>query len=228
MTGPCNFILEEVAAPTREAIQSQLRPHCLPAGVVLFDVGDTLRHVWFPTSGVVSLHSTTADGDSIGMTAVGSEGLVGISLALGFNRAPCRAVVQVEGSAWRLDARSFSHALRTHADLHAAVMARTRRLMLQLIQSTTCSRFHSAEQRLARCLLETADRADAQTLSLTHDVLALILGMRRPWVTRTIARLRYRGCIELWRGKIVIIDRAALGRIACECYWSVRSGQTRS
>ena len=132
-----------------------------------------------PTSAVVLLHSTTVDGGSLRMTAVGSESLVGLSLVLGFTRAPCRAVVHVDGHALRVDARSFSRALREH-DFNAAVSRCVRELMIQLVQSTSCGRFHSPEQRLSRCLLETAHRTDTRTLALTHKVLAMLVGTRRP------------------------------------------------
>lgn len=220
-----NIILDGVDETTREAIRPHVHAQALSPGDVLFDVGDLLRHVWFPTAGVISLHSTTREGGSVGMAAVGSNGFVGTSLVLGFRRAPCRAVVQVGGSALRMDGLSFGKAFGMHADLYDRVIACIRGLLIQLVHAASCSRFHSAEQRLARCLLETADGANARILTLTHDALALILGMRRPWVTKMLNRLQDSGCIRRRRGEIVIADRAALERKACECYWSVR--QTR-
>jgi CRP-like cAMP-binding protein len=217
-----NVILDALTETTRGVFRSQLREQRLSPGDVLFDVGDPLRDVWFPTAGIVSFHSTTRDGGSIGLAAVGCNGLVGTSLVLGFRRAPCRAVVHVGGHALRVDALTFANAFATHADLHARVLACSRGLLIQLVQSAPCSRFHSAEQRLARWLLETAERADARSLALTHDTLSIILGMRRPWVTKMLNRLQHAGCIRRRRGEIVIADRAALERRVCECYWSVR------
>jgi CRP-like cAMP-binding protein len=217
-----NVILDALTKTTRDLLRSQLREQRLSPGDVLFDVGDPLRDVWFPTAGIVSFQSTTRDGSSIGLAAVGCHGLVGTSLVLGFRRAPCRAVVHVGGDALRVDALTFSNAFAAHADLHAGVLACSRELLTQLVRSAPCSTFHSAEQRLARWLLETADRANARSLALTHDTLSVVLGMRRPWVTKMVNRLQDAGCILRRRGEIVIADRAALERRVCECYWSVR------
>ena len=213
-----NVILDGVHETTRRAMQPYLRVHRLCRGEVLFDFADALCSVWFPTSSVVSLCATRRDGRSVGIAVAGSEGLVGSSLVLGFTASPCRAIVQVAGNALHADAAWFSRAVPAHADLHAAVLACMRPLQMQLIQSTLCNRYHSAEQRLARWLLETADRVGPRAFSLTHDFMALILGLSRPWVTRAIGRLRDLRSVQFRRGELVIVDRAALEGATCECY----------
>ena len=217
-----NSLLDQLEDATIRAIEPHLHPGQLVRGTVLFEVGEPIRHVLFPLSGVVSLSSTTADGGSVEVAAIGAEGLVGGSLAAGCDVTMCRAIVQVEGESVLLDAATFAKVLRGHPDLHAAVFAYLRTLLVQITQSTACNRFHTAEQRLARWLLETADRAGARTFPLTQEFLALMLGMRRPWVTKVIRRLGDRGCIRYRRGEVVVVNRAKLEKSACDCYAIVR------
>jgi CRP-like cAMP-binding protein len=223
-----NSLLDQAKDLTLDAIGSDLHVARMSPGEVLFDVGDVIGHVWFPISGVVSLCAITVDGDSVGLAAIGAEGIVGASIILGFRVALCRAVVQIEGRAVRVDAVPFSRTLAADPNLHASVLAYTRALLLQVVQSTACSRFHTAEQRLSRWLLETADLARARTFSVTHELLAQILGMRRPWVTKVIRRLRDRGFIRFRRGELVVLDRKGLEEVACECYSRVRQQLRRN
>lgn len=216
-----NSLLDHAKDTTLDAMRSHFDVTRMSAGEVLFEVGDVIAHVWFPISGVVSLCATTGDGDSVGLASIGAEGLIGGSIALGFRSALCRAVVQVEGEAVRIEAAPFARALQAHPELQASVLAYMRELLLQTVQSTACSRFHTAEQRVSRWLLETADRTGARTFPVTHEFLALTLGMRRPWVTRVIRRLRDQGCIRFRRGELAIADRKRLERAACECYSSL-------
>jgi len=217
-----NSILDQLEEGTFNAIKPHLRTTSLVRGTVLVDAGEALRYVWFPTSGVVSLTSTTAEGSSVEVAAVGKEGLVGGSFAMGVKTALCRGIVQVDGEALCLDSRTFEFIARAHADLQSLVATYLRMLLQQLIQSTVCNRFHTAEQRLSRWLLETADRAGAHAFPLTQEVLAQMLGMRRPWVTKVIHRLSERGCIRYRRGELEIVNRARLEETACDCYGTVR------
>lgn len=215
-------MLDQLEEATLSELLPRLHSGQLSKGTVLFEAGQELRHVWFPTSGVVSLSSTTVDGGSVEVAAIGSEGLIGGSIGIGIHTAMCRGIIQVDGEAMWLDARTFGHAVRAHPDLHAAVVAFLETLLRQLIRSTACNRFHSGEQRLARWLLETADRVDASTFPLTQEFLAHMLGMRRPWVTKVIRRLRDRGCIRYRRGEVVIVNRRRLEQASCDCYVNVR------
>ena len=183
--------------------------------------------MWFPISGVVSLSSTTSEGGSVEVAAIGSEGLIGGSLGVGVDIALCRGIVQVEGEAIWVDARTFIQAVHAHPDLYAAVVAYLGTLLIQLIQSAACNRFHTGEQRLSRWLLETADRVGASAFPLTQEFLAHMLGMRRPWLTKVIRRLSERGCIRYRRGELVIINRRRLEHASCDCYLSVRQQLAR-
>jgi CRP-like cAMP-binding protein len=218
-----NALLNQLDPATLSELKPRLRTGRLSRGTVLFDAGQVLQSVWFPTSGVVSLSSTTADGSSVEVAAIGSEGLIGGSLALGLNVAMCRGSVQVEGEAMWTDARTFAEAVRAHPDLQAAVTAFIGTLLLQIIRSNACNRFHSGEQRLSRWLLETADRVGAGAFPLTQEFLAHMLGMRRPWVTKVIHRLSERGCIRYRRGELLILDRSRLEQASCDCYSRVRT-----
>jgi CRP-like cAMP-binding protein len=217
-----NSVLDQARETWFDEIRHDLHVVHLSRGEVLLEPGDVIRHVWFPLSAVVSFCSTTIDGGSVGVAAAGSEAFVGASIVIGFRAALCRAVVQVEGDAVRIAAAPFARSLRAHPELHASALACARALLVQVVQSTACNRFHPAEQRLARWLLEIGDRARMRALSLTHESLALMLGMRRPWVTKMIRRLRDRGFIRFRRGELVLVDRAGLEGVACECYSSVR------
>jgi CRP-like cAMP-binding protein len=215
-------VLDRLEDETFNELRPHLRTARLPRGTVLFEAGQVLHRVWFPTSGVISLSSATAGGCSVEVASIGSDGLVGGSLAVGICDALCRAIVQVEGAAIWVDARIFAEAMRVHTDLRAAAVAYLQTLLRQFIQSNACNRFHNGEQRLSRWLLETADRVGASTFPLTQESLAQMLGMRRPWVTRVIRRLSERGCIQYRRGELTITDRRGLEHVSCDCYFNVR------
>lgn len=217
-----NQVVADLDVPTLERIRRNSRTVRLLRGQILFEPGEQLLYVWFPTSGVISLSSITADGAAIEVAAVGSEGLVGGSAAIGGRIAPCRALVSVEGEALRMEVDAFVLALDDLRPFRSKVFACLRGVLVQLLRSTICNRFHTTEQRLSRWLLEMADRADVRRLPLTHESLALMLGIRRPWVTQVIRRLRERGCIRYQRGELVDVNRRCLQGTACECYRLVR------
>jgi CRP-like cAMP-binding protein len=221
-------VLDQLEEATFDELRPHLRTGQLSRGAVLFEAGQVLRRVWFPTSGVVSLSSTTTEGSSVEVAAIGSEGLIGGSTAVGIGLALCRGIVQVEGEAMWVDTRTFLSAARSHPDLQASVVAFLETLLLQLIQSNACNRFHSGEQRLSRWLLETADRVGASAFPLTQEFLAHMLGMRRPWLTKVIRRLSERGCIRYRRGELVIVNRGRLEQASCDCYLTVRQMLARA
>jgi CRP-like cAMP-binding protein len=219
---PGNLVLAQLEEATLTALRPGLRSGHLSRGTVLFEAGQELHYVWFPISGVVSLSSTTTDGGSVEVAAIGAEGLIGGSTGLGLASALCRGIVQVEGEALWIDARTFAQVVRAHPDLHAAVVAFLGTLLHQLIRSTACNRFHTGEQRLSRWLLETADRVGTSAFPITQEFLAHMLGMRRPWVTKVIRRLSERGCIGYRRGELVIVSRSRLEEASCDCYVNIR------
>jgi CRP-like cAMP-binding protein len=178
--------------------------------------------VWFPTSAIVSMCAAISDGGSIEVGTIGPEGAVGAAAALGRRLTLHRNVVLLSGDALRLDVDEFRRWCKASPELNECVLSYLHALLSQATQAVACSRFHTAEQRLARWLLEAADRARVQSFPLTQESLSLLLGMRRPWLTQTAQRLQDRGLIRSQRGDIEIINRPDLERAACECYAVVR------
>ncbi len=199
-----------------------LRQVRLTHGQVLWEAGDVMMDVWFPTSAIVSMCAATSDGGSIEVGAIGPEGAVGAAAALGRRVTPHRNVVLLGGDALRLEVEEFRRWCKALPELNECVLSYVHAMLSQATQAAACSRFHTAEQRLARWLLETADRSHVQSFPLTQESLSLLLGMRRPWLTQTAQRLQDRALIRSQRGDIEIINRPELERTACECYGIVR------
>jgi CRP-like cAMP-binding protein len=200
----------------------RLRAVCEPVQLVLSDVlceqGHATRHVYFPVDGFISL-VTVIDGRAgleVGM--IGREGMLGAQLILGVARAPLRALVQGPGAAWRVGATAFhrelarSTALQRHLNRYLYV------LMAQLAGSATCLRFHLIDQRLARWLLMSHDRAHADSFHVTHEFLAYMLGVRRVGITMAAGTLQRNGLITYRRGELTVLDRHGLEAAACGCY----------
>lgn len=185
---------------------------------VLHEPGDRIRHVYFPTSSYVSL-ITPADGAaSLEVGLVGNEGMHGVSLALGIDIAPLKALIQGGGSALRMSATAFANAQARSPALRRELGHYVYVLMCQLAQSSACTRFHVVEARLARWLLMTHDRAHSDRFHVTHAFLALMLGVRRPGVTAAASALHKQKLIGYRRGDVTVLDRRRLEAVACSCY----------
>jgi CRP-like cAMP-binding protein len=225
MTGchlrPANGLLSRLTPADFARLEPLLRPTHLLQGQMLLQAGDPIHDVWFPTSAVVSCSAMT-DRGSIEVGVAGPEGAVGAAVALGRLVSPHCTRVLLRGDALRLNAQEFRRWFKACPELHECVLSYIHAQLSQATQSVACSRFHDAEQRLARWLLETADRAHVQSFPLTQEFLAVLLGMQRPWLTQTAQRLQDRGLIRCQRGDIEIINRAALEAVVCECYAMVR------
>ena len=217
-----NGLLSRLTASDFARLEPLLRADRLQQGQVLFQAGDHINDVWFPTSAAVSLCSMTSDSGTIEVGVVGHEGAVGAGAALTSQPAPHSAMVLLAGDAFRLDAEEFRRAASDYPEFAECVLVYVHAMLAQATQAVACSRFHDAEQRLARWLLETADRARVQSFALTQEYLALLLGMQRPWLTQTAQRLQDRGLIRLQRGDIEIVNRTDLAHAACECYPIIR------
>lgn len=187
-------------------------------GTILCEPEQTLRHLYFPLTGFISLVTTLRDQQPLEMGLVGNEGMLGATLVLGVNSVPMRAVVQGTGTALRINAADFRRELQECPELLRILNRYLYVLMAQLSQTAACTHFHEIEPRLARWLLMTHDCAHADHFYLTHEYLADMLGVRRSGVTVAAGALQLRGLIHYTRGEISILDRKGLEAASCECY----------
>lgn len=216
-----NRILGALPAAELARLAPHLAPTALPAQEVLFEAGQPITDVWFPLHGVVSLLALLEGGSCVEVANVGSEGIVGVPLApqgsLGV-----RAVVEIAGAALRMPAPALVAEVDRAGRLATLVRRYAQALFSQVAQGAACNRLHSNEERLARWLLMGDDRADGDGFSVTHEVLAQMLGSRRATVTHSAGLLQEAGLVAYRRGRVTILDRTGLEGAACECYATVR------
>lgn len=193
----------------------------LVPGRALFEAGELLRHLYFPASGVVSLVQADARGAMVEISQVGVEGIVGLTTLLGTDTARWRAVVEVEGEAWRVPVASARKALASSPTFQALALRLADARLVQLSQKIVCRLSHSPEQQFCQRLLAYADRVGG-SLAMTHDAMAEALGWRRQGITAIARKLQALRAIAYSRGRLELLDRATLERLACECYWRVR------
>ena len=222
-----NLLLDALPRAESERIYPDLQFVQLPLGSVLYESGDALRHVYFPTNSIVSLLSIMKDGTSAEIAVVGNEGVVGVALFMGGDTTPSRAVVQSAGQAYRLPARRLKEEFRHCGALQILLLRYTQSLITQMAQTAVCNRHHSVDQQLCRWLLLSLDRLDSGTLNMTHELIADMLGVRREGVTEAAGKLQKRGVIRYTRGRITVLDRAKLEQLSCECYRVVKKETDR-
>jgi CRP-like cAMP-binding protein len=198
----------------------------LPLGQVLYESGSTLSHVYFPTTAIVSLLYVMENGASAEIAVVGNEGLVGISLFMGGESTPSRAVVQSAGRGYRLASDTIK-AEFTRAPVLHLLLRYTQALITQMSQTAVCNRHHSLDQQLCRWLLLSLDRLQGNELVMTQELIANMLGVRREGVTESALKLQHAGLIRYARGRINVLDRAGLEGRACECYAVVKKEYDR-
>lgn len=189
----------------------------------LFRGGDRIEHVYFPVSGLYSLLAPAAEGHSVEVGTIGREGMVGIAVHLGADVAYNTAIVQVPGEALKIEANTFRSEVARCETVTSLVSRYIHALYVQTVQWVACNRLHSLEERFARWLLSSADTLGSDTLPLTHDFLAKMLGVRRPSVTLAAGALQRAGLVDSSRGLIRIVNREGLEGISCECYRLVRN-----
>jgi CRP-like cAMP-binding protein len=225
--GTRNHLLSAVAMLAPELV-SQFEPVEFRSGQIIADADEPLAYAFFPETAVISLITVMQDGSVMEAAAIGNEGLVGLSLALGgFGRADRRTIAQVPGRAVRVPATELRSALLRSPELHGRFLAYTEALLSQTMQSGGCTKLHSMTKRCARWLLMTHDRVGADTFWLTQQYLAFMLAVRRATVNAVAGALQRSGLISYRRGRVTILDRAGLEAMSCECYAVIRRAYDR-
>lgn len=217
-----NLLLAALTAAERERLFPQLELVTMPLGKVLYESGRKLAHVYFPTDCIVSLLYVMADGASAEIAVVGNEGMVGVALFMGGETTPSRAVVQSAGLAYRLAGAAMKQEFGRGGELQHLLLRYTQALLTQMAQTAVCNRHHTVDQQLCRWLLLSLDRLPTKELSMTQELIANMLGVRREGVTEAAGNLQRDGLISYSRGRITVLDRAQLERRVCECYGVVK------
>lgn len=213
-----NRLLSTLPVEEVEHLLPSLEPVTFALGKVVCEPGERLNNVYFPTTSVVSFLHTMADGATAETGLVGNDGMVGITLVLGGETTPNRAVVQVAGDAFRMRATSLAREFARGGPLQRSLLRYTQALITQISQTAVCNRLHPMPARLSRWLLLCHDRAQSDELLMTQEFIANMLGGRRESVTVAACHLQDAGLIQYTRGRILIIDRKRLEASACECY----------
>jgi CRP-like cAMP-binding protein len=222
-----NHLLGALSGAELQRLSAALELIPMRLGDALYEPGRQLEHAYFPTTSIVSLHYVTRSGATSEIAGVGPEGIVGISLFMGGNTTTSSAIVRTAGHAYRLDRRVLAAEFLRAGAMQRLLLRYTQALIAQMCQTAACNRHHSIEQQLSRWLLWTVDRLPSQELTMTHDLVASLLGVRRESVTEAAGRLQLSGLIKYRRGHIDVTDRIGLQARACECYLTVKNEMNR-
>jgi CRP-like cAMP-binding protein len=222
-----NHLLGALPASDLQRWLPQLEPVTMPLGLVLYESGRTLSHVYFPTTAIVSLLYVMENGASAEIAVVGHEGVVGISLFMGGESTPSRAVVQSAGQGLRLRAGVIKQEFQQAGPAMHLLLRYTQALITQMAQTAVCNRHHSLDQQLCRWLLLSLDRLPGNELVMTQELIANMLGVRREGVTEAALKLQKIGLIRYSRGRISVLDRPGLEQRTCECYAVVKKEYDR-
>jgi len=222
-----NFLLNSLSAAVRQRLFPHLKLVELPVGAVLYESGASMRHIYFPADSIIALLYVLQNGASAEIALVGNDGAIGISMFMGGESTTTRAVVQSAGSAYRLTGARLKREFERHGELMLMLLRYTQSLITQMAQTAVCNRHHSVDQQLCRWLLLSLDRLSANQLVMTHELIANMLGVRREGITDAAGRLQKQGVIRYSRGRITVLDRAALEELCCECYSVVKKETDR-
>jgi CRP-like cAMP-binding protein len=222
-----NHLLAALPKPEAHRWLPKLESVDLPLGQVVYESGVTLSHVFFPTTAIISLLYVLESGASAEIAVVGNEGIVGISLFMGGESTPSRAVVQSAGKGLRLRAQIMKEEFNRAGPVLHLLLRYTQALITQMAQTAVCNRHHSLDQQLCRWLLLSLDRLEGNQLVMTQELIANMLGVRREGVTESALKLQNAGLIQYARGHITVLDRPALEQRSCECYAVVRKEYDR-
>lgn len=217
-TQPLNVPLSALSGVERERLRPYMEQIDLRRGDVLYEPDEWIRHIYFPAGGVISIMTTTSDGESVEVAMVSSEGVVGVPVVLGYRKSPHRVVVQIPTSAVRVSVEALRREPGQPGGLRDLILRYTHILLLQISQAATCNRFHTAEQRLCRRLLMTRDRVRRDEFNVTQELLSYMLGIPRTSVTMIAVNLQRMGLINYTRGRIRITNARDLETASCECY----------
>jgi CRP-like cAMP-binding protein len=222
-----NHILDALPQPERERLFPHLKLVELPLGEVLYESGDTLRHIYFPTDAIISLLYVLEDGASAEIAVVGNDGAIGVALFMGGETTTNRAIVQSAGSAYMLAGTRLKEEFGRHGQMLHILLRYTQALITQMSQTAVCNRHHSVDQQLCRWLLLSLDRLSSAKLTMTQELIANMLGVRREGVTEAAGKLQKLGVISYQRGHITVLDRPRLEQLCCECYGVVKKETDR-
>jgi CRP-like cAMP-binding protein len=222
-----NHLLSALPPAERERIYAHLQLVPMPLGKVLYESGDVLDHVYFPTDCIVSLLYVMEDGASAEISVVGNEGLIGIALFMGGETTPSRAIVQSAGHAYRLIGAQLKEEFHRNSMMQLLLLRYTQALITQMAQTAVCNRHHSVDQQLCRWLLLSLDRLSSNQLAMTQELISNMLGVRREGVTEAAGKLQKLGVIDYSRGHITVLDRPKLEQLSCECYAVVKKETDR-
>jgi len=222
-----NYLLAALPTAEFERVAPHLELVAMPLGEVLYEFSSQLQHVYFPTTAIVSMHYVMENGASSEIAGVGNEGVLGISLFMGGNTTPSRAIVQTAGHGYRLKARLLMEEFNRSGVMQHLLLRYTQALITQVSQTAVCNRHHSVEQQLCRWLLLTLDRLPSNELTMTQELIASMLGVRREGITEAAGHLQQAGFIRYRRGHISVLDRSGLESRVCECYAVVKKEHDR-
>lgn len=222
-----NHLLAAAPPDARRRLAPYLESVHLPLGRVIHGSGDTPRHVILPTGCLVALICVTQEGDSTETSVVGNEGMVGLSVAMGGDSTLNRAVVQGAGHAYRLPANRLQDEFNNNPGVRLLMLRYFQALFTQVSQTAVCNRHHTIDQRLSRLILLSLDRLPTNQLTMTQELIADMLGVRREGVTHAAGKLQHQGVIKYRRGHISVLDRPRLEKLACECYAVIRNETER-
>lgn len=222
-----NHLLAAVPTAEWKRLSKHLEPVDLSLAQVLYESGSTMTHMYFPTTSIVSLLYVMENGSSAEIAVVGNEGLVGVSLFMGGESTPSRAVVQSAGKGFKIEAQIMKDEFNKAGPVMHLLLRYTQALITQMAQTAVCNRHHSLDQQLCRWLLLSLDRLQGTDLVMTQELISNMLGVRREGVTEAAMQLQAAGIIRYTRGKISVLDRPGLERRTCECYAVVKKEYDR-
>src|SRR5687767_7699688 len=222
-----NLLLASMPEADYQALAAHLEPMAMPLGMAVYESGGAQGFVYFPTDSIVSLLYVLENGASTEIAVTGNEGLVGISLFMGGETTPSRAIVQSAGHGFRVRGAVLKKVFESSGDVQHLLLRFTQALITQMTQTAVCNRHHAVDQQLCRWLLLMLDRLSSNEVLMTQELIANMLGVRREGVTEAAGRLQAEGLIEYRRGRIRVLDRPRLEARVCECYAVVKKEYDR-